>query len=217
MSLTSQDKRKRRWIGSLIVVGAAAWISWSLYQSVALEYWKRRRQPNRMRKVNRLRNTFYIMRHGQSMANVEGIISSDPDVATLTHGLSPQGKEEARKGANEFVQMLTDHMATSPSPARFPSFDESPRRLTMTLPDVVVYCSPFLRAKETAQIVCDVVNSARRALFHRTELEDLTPIEHVDLRERYFGELDGKSDDRYADVWSEDSKDPEHHQFHVER
>jgi hypothetical protein len=85
---------RQRFISGIIVIGIGAWIGFSLYHSVILEYWKRRRQPNRIRKLNRLRNTFYIMRHGQSMANVQGVISSDPEIATKTHGLSAKGREE---------------------------------------------------------------------------------------------------------------------------
>jgi broad specificity phosphatase PhoE len=128
---------------------------------------------------------------------------------------------KAKRGAQDFVQMLTEHMASSPSPSRINADlfagEDSPRRMTMTLPDLVVLCSPFLRAKETAEIVCEAVNTARNTLLADAKLEDITPIEHFDLRERFFGDLNGKSDERYADVWAEDLKDPDHHEFGVER
>jgi bisphosphoglycerate-dependent phosphoglycerate mutase len=34
------------------------------------------------------------VRHGESSANVEGIISSNPDIATKNHGLTDKGKDE---------------------------------------------------------------------------------------------------------------------------
>src|SRR6056297_3045314 len=48
------------------------------------------------------RLTFYALRHGQSLANVAGIISSAPEVALgAAHGLSDTGLEQARGAARE--------------------------------------------------------------------------------------------------------------------
>lgn len=40
-----------------------------------------------------LRHRYYALRHGQSLANVAHIISSDPAIATVEHGLSETGWE----------------------------------------------------------------------------------------------------------------------------
>ena len=42
-----------------------------------------------------LRHTYVALRHGQSEANVAGLISSDPAIATVTHGLTPTGRAQA--------------------------------------------------------------------------------------------------------------------------
>ena len=39
-----------------------------------------------------LRNKYYGLRHGESMANLEGIISSDPGRGTTIHGLTETGR-----------------------------------------------------------------------------------------------------------------------------
>ena len=51
-----------------------------------------------------LRQRYYVLRHGQSLANVEGIISSDPRVARVEHGLSAVGREQAAAAAAAVVQ-----------------------------------------------------------------------------------------------------------------
>ncbi|MDT8878378.1 histidine phosphatase family protein [Halomonas saccharevitans] len=62
--------------------------------------------------------------------------------------------------------------------------------------------SDFLRTAETAERVA--------AHF------DLTLTLEPRLRERHFGEFEGQSDDRYAEVWARDAKDPTHRQGGVE-
>lgn len=42
-----------------------------------------------------LRNRYFGLRHGQSEANVMGVISSNPAVGTVTHGLTPLGRLQA--------------------------------------------------------------------------------------------------------------------------
>jgi hypothetical protein len=51
-----------------------------------------------------LKNRYFAMRHGQSTANVEGVISSLPAVGTTTHGLTPLGVEQARSAAPQVIK-----------------------------------------------------------------------------------------------------------------
>ena len=53
-----------------------------------------------------LRNRYFAVRHGQSTANLESIISSDPLVGTVTHGLTPLGREQARASAAQLTELL---------------------------------------------------------------------------------------------------------------
>jgi len=73
-----------------------------------------------------LSNHYWVMRHGQSEANIAGIIASDPKVGCTAYGLTETGKKQA-----------ADSIASSPS-------------LTS---NTHILSSDFLRARETAEIV----------------------------------------------------------------
>ena len=61
---------------------------------------------NRLLEVPKLQNDFYALRHGQSLANVAKVISSHPDVATVKHGLSDVGKEQAQRAASDLIDIF---------------------------------------------------------------------------------------------------------------
>jgi len=73
------------------------------------------------------------------------------------------------------------------------------------LSKIKIFHSPFLRTKETASILAEML------ALDKSQVE-----QEFDLRERYFGELDGGPTSRYQEVWDEDLKDPDHHVFGVE-
>jgi glucosyl-3-phosphoglycerate phosphatase len=81
-----------------------------------------------------LKNRFYIMRHGQSLANLEGIIVSDPTRGIGDYGLSEAGRSQVERS----VEAAT-------------FLDESVR----------VLCSDFRRARETAEIVHRMLTSTQ--------------------------------------------------------
>lgn len=139
-----------------------------------------------------LTQSYYALRHGQSLANVAHIISSDPRISTTQHGLSDVGKEQARKAGEAFA---AEYRAAS-------DVDE--------YCGVAVYSSDFTRARETAALFAEELT--RAAIPLRAGAVVLTEI----LRERYFGALNGGSDARYREVWEEDAKDPDHRAFDVE-
>lgn len=131
-----------------------------------------------MRGVPRLfRNRYYAMRHGQSQANLEGVIVSDPTVGTAGYGLTGTGMRQARESANAF------HVSVA---------------------SLRIYSSDFLRARQTAGLVHDILQPPSAVT--------LTPL----LRERFFGDLNGRTDAAYADVWARDAIDPDHHDWNVE-
>lgn len=79
-----------------------------------------------------LRNTYYAFRHGQSRANVEEIIISDPKVGNVDYGLTAEGRSQVRNRlaeANEFDA------------------------------DCLIYSSDFLRARETAEIISNTLGT----------------------------------------------------------
>jgi len=74
-----------------------------------------------------LRNRYYLVRHGQSEANVVGIIVSSPHNGVGRFGLSPLGRDQVRTTA------LPSELG----------------------PQAIVYASDFLRARETAEIIAE--------------------------------------------------------------
>ena len=131
---------------------------------------------------------YYALRHGQSLANVQGVISSDPRVACREHGLSEAGWEQAAAAAREICNEATRR-----------GYD-----------GVAIVSSDFRRASQTAEaVLAGCAASGVRTWPRGVEWE-------VDLRERWFGELNGQSDARYADCWAEDSLDASHRCFGCE-
>ena len=79
--------------------------------------------------VTSLTNRFYGFRHGESRANVEGIIVSDPDLGTVEYGLSETGRGQVLESASRLSRVVTD---------------------------AVIVASDFLRTVETAEMIRQV-------------------------------------------------------------
>jgi broad specificity phosphatase PhoE len=106
-----------------------------------------------MQLPNPLKYTYYIMRHGQSEANVDKIIVAKLENGILPkYGLTEKGQQQSYQAAKLFLseQKKSDQF-------------------------VLVY-SPFSRAKETAQEVAKVLDCS-----HMIELEDLRERDFGDL------------------------------------
>lgn len=72
-----------------------------------------------------LKNHYFLLRHGNSLANQQGIIVSNPDIGTVRYGLSKLGTNQANIASQYF-----------------------------TVKDkIIIYSSDFKRTKETAEIV----------------------------------------------------------------
>lgn len=81
---------------------------------------------------------FFLLRHGQSEANVKGLIASSPAAAGTAFGLTDTGREQVRAS-------LTTACATG------------------ILPQTChVISSPLLRARESAEIAADVLGTTIR-------------------------------------------------------
>lgn len=106
-----------------------------------------------MQLPNPLKYTYFIMRHGQSNANVDKII-----VAKLANGILPQygltqkGREQSQKSA----KLLLSEQKNSE--------------------EFVIAYSPFSRAKETAEVIAKVLTHSQMI-----ELEDLRERDFGDL------------------------------------
>ncbi|CAM9236263.1 unnamed protein product [Ectocarpus sp. 12 AP-2014] len=165
-----------------------------------------------------LKNRYYALRHGQSVANMEGIISSNPKVGSVKHGLTSNGRSQARVSATALIEAVGRDRLDS----------------------LVFVSSEFLRARQTAEecraALQNILSFERDAMAvgggkgddaaaEGTGAEkgdggfaldegsvggyDVSPplVIRQELRERAFGELDGTILVNYNKVWPEDLKD----------
>jgi len=178
---------------------------------------------------------FYLLRHGQSTANVDQIISSNATALsyTDTHGLTEVGYQQARTAAAPLFQLIQERMAVVPPPP--PETAKPPQQHV-----VQFVSSPFARARQTAQACCDelqTIVSSLPVVPPEPELVTMIPptpqqvqpptqqpvlqvvpdIRLDDgLRERSFGRFDGQDLSTYAYVWPLDQFDVTHTTFGVE-
>ncbi|KAL7531747.1 hypothetical protein ACHAXR_009831 [Thalassiosira sp. AJA248-18] len=140
-----------------------------------------------------LTQSYYALRHGQSLANVAKIISSDPKISTVQHGLSDVGKDQARAAGESFA---ADYSATASNNNNYRG--------------VAIFSSDFTRARETASIFAEELSRSQIPLYTGEIILERR------LRERYFGELNGGPDTRYQEVWDVDVNDANHNELGVE-
>jgi broad specificity phosphatase PhoE len=150
-------------------------------------------RSNALLELPKLSMQYFVLRHGQSLANVEGIISSDPSISTVQHGLSEAGQAQARKAGQDVCQQLAGKR-------------------------VAIWSSDFLRARETAQHVADAIlkPSHTHEHEHGVSLYQDQVLLETRLRERFFGTLNGGPDSEYPSVWKYDALDSAHEEFGVE-
>ena len=115
-------------------------------------------------------NDYFGLRHGESHANRLGLIVSDPTVALSDFGLTDRGRQQV---------------------------EHAIRTCSFLSPEVLILCSDFKRATETATIVTRLLGCA-------------PPVPDRRLRERRFGAWEQTSVANYGRVWSRDAVDPRH-------
>jgi len=134
-----------------------------------------------------LKNRYVGLRHGESEANLLGVISSDPLVGSTTHGLTSEGKAQARRAATSLLDIVGRERVN----------------------DIVFVSSRFTRARQTALETMAAVNhilafeeaplaaaagdvaagSSSSSSSSSSNIEQQLVIMD-DLRERYFGTYD---------------------------
>ena len=143
------------------------------------------------------KHRYFLLRHGESEANVEKIVSSNPEKACFQHGLTERGRTQAKVAAGVLFKVLEEDNA-----------DER---------DLLIYTSDFKRARETAGIAGSTLKSATQLTqvhhFHENEI-----VYKLDerLRERNFGDFEGTPNTNYDKVWQKDAQDGFHTEFNVE-
>ena len=150
-----------------------------------------------------LKNTYYLLRHGQSTANVAGVISSARSlVYSDKHGLTTVGVEQGEKSAEALVSALEKNSEAVKSGDK-----------------ILFVSSPFARARQTAE-ACLRGLTEQEELQYRIQKLGLEVVPDIVLRdklmERYFGRLDSEAIYTYAYVWPVDKMDVTHTAFDVE-
>jgi broad specificity phosphatase PhoE len=82
-----------------------------------------------------MRNRYFALRHGESEANQQGIIISDPERGIHQYGLTARGRDQVRLGLEMFNSQ----------------FEQPP----------VIVSSDFLRTKESADLAKSILGSSR--------------------------------------------------------
>lgn len=115
-----------------------------------------------MKKIRKLNNRYFIIRHGESKANVAHILLSHPKEGTISYGLSPKGKKQVR------ISVLKN------------------KKSKVLDSDVIIYSSDFLRAKETAEIAKKLLG-VKKINFHKNLREryfgkyDKTSLDNIKI------------------------------------
>ena len=160
-------------------------------------------EPDRL--PDPLHNDYYLLRHGQSEGNVEGVISSARSLATSEkHSLTPLGYEQGRDSAKQLLDKIES---------------EGDGGTTDKKRRVFFYSSPFARARQTAKACMDALldDEANRKKVEELNLDIQSGIILEDgIMERYFGRLDDAAIHTYAYVWPVDMFTPFNTGFEVE-
>lgn len=127
-----------------------------------------------------LKNNYFGLRHGQSTANVAGIISSTMLVGSTNHGLTDLGRAQSRDSAPALLKLIGEDQ----------------------LHNTIFYSSIFKRAKETTEESIWALQELLKAKGSNIQRFSyyISPL----LRERYFGEYDGGELGLYNNVWTKD-------------
>ena len=149
-----------------------------------------KKNPNLLSDVTSLQNSYFCLRHGQSLANVEGRIASNPAKACTSSGLSELGHQQAAKAGRDVVEHYQQQQS---------KYD-----------GLLIISSDLLRADETANHVL------RAALAAGIPVYTDKVVTEIRLRERWFGDWDDTSDANYDNVWKDDLIDPSHCLSNVE-
>ncbi len=130
-----------------------------------------------MLKINNLKYTYYIIRHGQSTPNVDKIIISKIKNGILPqYGLTEIGRKQCLDSAKSFLDKLN--------------------KSNETIDQFVIAYSPFSRTKETAQEIAKILPHSQTI-----EIENLRERDFGDMdltgNENYdkFWEQDKDNDD----------------------
>jgi glucosyl-3-phosphoglycerate phosphatase len=134
---------------------------------------------NHLGALERLANSYSVMRHGQSKANAGGIIVSRVENdASGDYGLTEPGREQVRAAALSCPLRSRFGLSCLPPAGSPPA-------------EALIFSSDFARAAQTAEIM-------------RVHLGVPDVVLATALRERCFGDWEGTPTANYRAVWAAD-------------
>ena len=131
----------------------------------------------KQKRKKKFRNEYFAVRHGESDANVAGIVCSHPNVAVTKFGLSKKGVKDATEAADFFRKL-------------------PPK-------DLFIFSSPFLRTRETTEVISKIIGTENVAFSNHLRERffgtlDLQPSEYSYDRVWREDELDGSLDSTFS-------------------
>lgn len=138
-----------------------------------------------------LRNKYYGLRHGESEANIMGIISSDPVKGASKHGLTATGVRQSRKSAMDILEAIgADNIQ---SVIFLSSYYKRARETAYECIDAL--CLHFYGILQPYENTDVFVEESKAIELQRCSdslgyLSKCRVIPRDELRERYFGDLD---------------------------
>ena len=110
----------------------------------------------------KLRNKYYILRHGEAISNVKQIVSSWPE--KFKNPLTDNGKKQIKEAANKLQSKRID----------------------------LIFASDLLRTKQTANIVAKTLNLGLKFDKSSTTFKKIKVVLDKRLREVGFGAINGR-------------------------
>ena len=128
-----------------------------------------------------LKHCYVCIRHGESKANVAGLIISDNKNGCNGYGLTMLGNEQSIKCGKQLNQFIQSN--------------------NFNINNCYIYYSDFMRTKETAHNISDVIFSKYKDNY---AFKNKHYNENILLRERYFGNFNNTTSKNYELVWKQD-------------
>ncbi|TPX71853.1 hypothetical protein SpCBS45565_g00846 [Spizellomyces sp. 'palustris'] len=94
-----------------------------------------------------LRRRYFAVRHGQSEANVEKIIVSDPEVGCVRYGLTDEGKKQAVFAADHLRRILPPASKVQIHTSDFLRTLQTAAVIASKFPDATIHPTPLLRER----------------------------------------------------------------------
>jgi broad specificity phosphatase PhoE len=153
-------------------------------------------------------NMYYLLRHGQSTANVDEVISSDRFRLAYSdkHGLTDIGYQQGKDSASNLLDCIESQI----------SQQELADHETPLQHRLIMISSPFARARQTALACFNGLKESKDRLDLLSLDLDPSICMNDLLVERYFGKLDNEAIYTYAYVWPLDKFNVTHTAFGVE-